>query len=92
MHYAVTLPLDAAAAAGKQRMWHALAEQASADDALRLGYVPQISFVVLSNEIAVPQVKQAVSRVAGHWTTLPVAIAGFGIFPSQQPVTGLRRS
>jgi 2'-5' RNA ligase len=86
MPYAVTLPLDGAAAAHIRRMWCALAEQAGADDAIRLGYVPHVTLAVLPNEAPISEVEEAVFRVVAGWATLSVVLAGFGVFPSAPPV------
>jgi 2'-5' RNA ligase len=86
MPYAVTLPLDANAADHIRQMWRALAEQAGADDAIRLGYVPHISLVVLPDEAPIPDVEETVSRAVEGWTTLSMVLAGFGIFPGIPPV------
>jgi len=86
MPYAVTLPLDDAAAAHVRRMWSALSEQAGADDAIRLGYEPHITLAVLPDALPVADVEHAACRAAASWTVLPVALAGFGIFPGATPV------
>jgi len=86
MPYAVTLPLNDAAAAGVRRMWHALAEQAGADDAIRLGYVPHITLAVLPDTVPAAEVEEAVFHVASRWTPLPVVLAGLGVFPGAPPV------
>ena len=86
MPYAVTLLLDDAAAAGVRRMWLALAEQAGADDAIRLGYSPHITFAVLPNTAPAAEVEEVAFRVVGRWTTLSIVLAGLGIFPGAPPV------
>jgi len=86
MPHAITLPLDADAADHVRRLWQALAEQAGADDALRLGYVPHLTLAVLSGEASVPAVEEAMAQAVGGWTTLSVVLAGFGVFPGAPPV------
>ena len=86
MPYAVTLPLDIPAAKRIQRMWHTLTEQTGADDAIRLGYVPHLTFAVLPDIAPVIEIEEVVFRVAGHWAPLSVTLAGLGIFPGTPPV------
>jgi 2'-5' RNA ligase len=86
MPYAVTLPLDDAAAAEVQRMWRALAEQASADDVIRLGYVPHITLAVLPNTASAAEVEEAAFGVADEWTPLLIVLVGLGVFPGSPPV------
>ena len=86
MPYAVTLPLDADASARIRRMWRALAEQAGADDAIRLGYVPHVTLAVLPDDAPISEVEEAVSRAAAGWTTFSVVVAGLGVFPGTPPV------
>ena len=86
MPYAVTLPLDANAAAHIRQMWRTLAEQVGADDAIRLGYVPHISLAVLSSEKPIPKLEEVVSRAIEGWVTLSTVLAGVGVFPGTSPV------
>jgi 2'-5' RNA ligase len=86
MPYAVTLPLDDAAAADVRSMWLALAEQAGADDAIRLGYAPHITLAVLPGTVPAAEIEEAAFRVVGRWTTFPVVLAGLGVFPGAPPV------
>ena len=86
MPYAVTLPLDAPAAKRIQRMWHTLAGQTGADDAIRLGYVPHLTFAVLPDTAPISELENAVFRVARHWAPISVTLAGLGIFPGTPPV------
>jgi 2'-5' RNA ligase len=81
MPYAVTLPLDATAADRVRRMWHALAEQAGADDALRLDYPPHITLAVLPDHAPFLEVEQAVLRAVEGWKPFSFVLAGFGVFP-----------
>ena len=86
MPYAVTLRLDDAAAARVEAMWRALAVQAGDDDALRLGYVPHVTFAVLPDTAPAGAVEDAVFRVAEAWDELPLVLAGLGVFPGTPPV------
>jgi 2'-5' RNA ligase len=86
MPYAVTLPLDAEAAAQIRQLWCALAEQSGADDAIRLGYVPHVTLAVLSDGTPVSEVEKAVSLAIEGWTTFSIVLAGFGVFPGTSPV------
>ena len=86
MPYAVTLPLDAAAAKRIRRMWHMLAEQAGADDAVRLGYAPHFTFAVLPDTVPTAEIEEAAFRVAENWAPFSVVLAGLGVFPGTPPV------
>lgn len=79
------LPLDADAAARVHRMWTALAEQAGADDAIRLGYVPHVTLAVIADGAPVSEVEAAVSRVVADWRALPAVLAGVGVLPGATP-------
>jgi 2'-5' RNA ligase len=86
MPYAVTLPLDAEAAAQIRQMWCALAEQAGTDDAILHSYVPHITLAALPDDTPVPEIEKAVSLAVEGWTTFSVVLAGFGVFPGTSPV------
>lgn len=86
MVYAVTLPLDAAAAKRIRRMWHMLAGQAGADDAIRLGYAPHLTLAVLPDTAPVTGIEEAAFRVAENWAPFPLILAGLGVFPGTPPV------
>ncbi|EFH09373.1 2'-5' RNA ligase family protein [Teichococcus cervicalis] len=86
MPYAVTLPLDDDAADAVRQLWLALAEQAGADDMLRLGYPPHLTLAVLPDTAPATALAEAVSGLAEHWTGLGVTLAGLGVFPGAPPV------
>ena len=86
MPYALTLPLDVAATKRIQRMWHVLAEQAGADDAIRLGYAPHFTLAVLPDTVPAAEIEDAAFRVAEKWAPFPVVLAGLGVFPGTPPV------
>ena len=86
MPYAVTLPLDAAAAGRVRRMWDALAEQAGIDDAIRLGYAPHLTLAVLPDAAPATEIEKAVFHVTKDWSPFSVTLAGLGVFPGAPPV------
>ena len=86
MPLAVTLRLDDAAAAPIAAMWRALAEGGVDDDCLRLGYPPHITLAVWPDEAPVGLLAAAVGRFGAEWDALPVALAGFGVFPGAPAV------
>ena len=86
MPYAVTLPLDAAAAKRIRRMRHILAEQAGADDAIRLGYASHLTLAVLPDTVPAAEIEKAALRVAENRAPFSVVLAGIGIFPGTPPV------
>jgi 2'-5' RNA ligase len=67
-------------------MWLALAEQAGADDAIRLGYPPHMTLAVLPDTASVGDLEEATFRVVGKWAGLSVILAGLGVFPGAPPV------
>ena len=86
MPYAVTLPLDAKAAAQIRQMWCALAEQVGTDDAIRHSYVPHVTLAALTDDTSFPEFEKAVSLAVEGWTTISLVLAGFGVFPGTSPV------
>jgi 2'-5' RNA ligase len=87
MPFAVTLPLDAAAATWIEQAWRALAEQAGDDGALRLGYGPHITLAILPDDTPPAALTDAVRRAAGTWRPLTVTLAALGVFPGPPPAT-----
>jgi 2'-5' RNA ligase len=85
MPYALTLPLDDAAAAEVVRMWHALAEQAGDDGCIRLGYTPHITLAMLADSAPLTEIEEAAFGAARQWAPLSLALAGIGIFPGAPP-------
>ena len=86
MPLAVALRLDDAAAASIAAMWRALAESGVDDDCLRLGYPPHVTLAVWPEEAPVEALAAAVDRFGAEWDPLPVALAGFGVFPGAPAV------
>jgi 2'-5' RNA ligase len=86
MPFAVTLRLDDIAAAPIEAMWRALAESGVDDDCLRLGYPPHVTLAVWPEEAPVEPLAAAVERFGAAWDALPVALAGFGMFPGAPAV------
>ncbi len=86
MPLAVTLRLDDAAAAPILAMWRALAEGGVDDGCLRLGYPPHVTLAVWPEEAPVEPLAAAVGRFGAEWGALPVALAGFGVFPGAPAV------
>ena len=86
MPLAVALRLDDAAAAPVLAMWRALAESGVDDDCLRLGYPPHVTLAVWPEEAPVGPLDAAVARCGAEWGALPVAFAGFGVFPGTPAV------
>ena len=86
MPLAVALRLDDAAAAPVLAMWRVLAESGVDDDCLRLGYPPHVTLAVWPEEAPVGPLDAAVARCGAEWGALPVAFAGFGVFPGTPAV------
>jgi 2'-5' RNA ligase len=86
MPYAVTLPLDDAAAADVQRMLAALADQAVADDVVRLGYRPHVTLAIMPDTAPVAEVEKATFNVAARWASFSMTLAGLGVFPGTPAV------
>jgi 2'-5' RNA ligase len=81
MPFAVTLRLDANAAATVVAMWESLAARGISDDAVRLGYPPHLTLAVLPDRAGGPGLLAAVRRRAAGWRTLPLTLASLGLFP-----------
>jgi len=86
MPLAVTLRLDDAAAAPVVAMWRALAEGGVDDDLLRLGYPPHVTLAVWPDGTPAEPLEAAVERFGAEWGAMPVALAGFGVFPGAPAV------
>ena len=86
MPLAAALLLDGAAAAPIVAMWRALAEGGVDDGCLRLGYPPHVTLAVWPDEAPVEPLAAAVGRFGAEWDALPVALAGFGVFPGTPAV------
>jgi 2'-5' RNA ligase len=86
MPYAVTLPLDNAAAAHVQRMWRALSKLAGDDDVLCLGYIPHITLSILSDTVPVDEVADTIRAIAKSCAAFPVVLVGLGVFPGPTSV------
>ena len=86
MPFAVALRLDASAAAPIAGLWKILADQGIDDDLLRLGYPPHVTLGVYPDETPIAGLSATVSAVSGDWDALPLAVAGYGVFPGPPPV------
>jgi 2'-5' RNA ligase len=79
--YAITLKLDAAAAAPVVAMWETLAARGVSDDAIALGYPPHLTLAVFPNS-ADPSRLLAVTRAwADERQPLTITLASLGLFP-----------
>ncbi len=81
MPYAITLRLDAAAAAPVASMWQALALQGVSDEAVRLGYPPHVTLAVCADAANSERLLAAARTWAAQWRELPVTLASLGLFP-----------
>lgn len=63
-----------------------LAEQAGADDAIRLGYAPHLTLAVLPDTAPAAEIENAAFHVAENWAPFSVVLAGLGVFPGTPPV------
>jgi 2'-5' RNA ligase len=79
MPLAVTLPLDPAAAARLGRIRQALGLP-------ELEHPPHLTLSVLPEDAERPGLELAVFGVAVGWGTLPLVLAGLGLFPGEAPV------
>ncbi len=87
MPYAVTMPLDNAAAAAVERMWCELADRIGDDGGVRLGYAPHISLAILSDLAPAAKIEKAVfGSVLNNWEPFDVVLASIGVFPGVPPV------
>lgn len=86
MPYAITLRLDAAAAAPIEGMWRALAEAGLHEDSLALGYPPHVTLSIHPDETDAARLDAAVARFAEGRTWPALDFAGFGVFAAPLPV------
>ncbi|MEO3475081.1 2'-5' RNA ligase family protein [Roseomonas sp. CAU 1739] len=86
MPYAVTLRLDAAAAAPIEAMWRALAEAGLHEDSLALGYPPHVTLSIHPDGVDTTRLDAAVARFAEGWTWPALHFASFGVFAALVPV------
>ena len=81
MPYAVTLRFDPDSARTIDTWWNALAAAGIDDDCRMLGYAPHITLAIYPNDTPVQTPIEAMDHLAPLWTSLPVALSGFGVFP-----------
>jgi 2'-5' RNA ligase len=89
MPYAITLRLDARAAAVVAAMWEALAARGLSDEALRLDYPPHLTLAVCPDGADPARLIAAARERAGDWRALPISLASFGLFPGDPAVVFL---
>ena len=81
MAYAITLRLDADAAASVVAMWRALASRGVSDEALRLSYPPHLTLAVLPDAADPDRLRDATRQCAAGWRGLKISLASLGVFP-----------
>lgn len=81
MPFAITLRFDPKTEQIIGRMWQALAEAGIDDDRNTLGYPAHITLAIYPDGTPAEPLRSAVDRLGGIWGTLPMALAGFGVFP-----------
>ncbi|MBN8875741.1 MAG: 2'-5' RNA ligase family protein [Rhodospirillales bacterium] len=86
MPFAVTLPLDEAAASEVERLLDALVARTGADDVVGLGYRPHITLAILPETAPPAGIEAATFAVAAGWARFPLVLAGLGVFPGTSPV------
>ena len=64
----------------------ALADQAVADDVMRLGYRPHVTLAIMPDTAPVAGIEKATFEVAAKWASFPMTLAGLGIFPGTPAV------
>lgn len=86
MPYAVTLPIDEAAAARLRNILQAVNEQAGINDADRLGYGLHLTLAVMADTVPASGLKDVVLRATDHWIAFSMSLAGIGIFPGNPSI------
>jgi 2'-5' RNA ligase len=81
MPYAITLKLDAEAAAFVVAMWERLASRGVSDEAVRLGYPPHLTLGLFSDAADLERLVPIVRDGASRWRNLPISLASLGWFP-----------
>jgi 2'-5' RNA ligase len=79
--YAITLRLDAMAAATVEAMWQALASVGVSDEALRSGYKPHLTLAVFAANANPERLLAAARECAAQWPQLTTTFACIGLFP-----------
>jgi 2'-5' RNA ligase len=82
MGYAITLRLDAAAAAMVEAMWQALASRGVSDEALQLHYPPHLTLAVFGDSADPERLLAAAQHCAARWPKRPTTFASLGLFPA----------
>jgi 2'-5' RNA ligase len=80
MPYAVTLRLDANAAAHVRRLQAVLA----ADDLVE--YAPHVTLAVYPDDSRIDALQRTVEALVAQWSALPVEFAALGVFPGPESV------
>jgi 2'-5' RNA ligase len=86
MPFAVTLQFDAATAPSIEAFWRALAAAGIDSDRADLGYAPHVTLAVYADDAPAAVLQDAVKHVSATWVSLPVTLAGLGIFPAPSPI------
>ncbi len=81
MPLAITLRFDPDSGSVFEGMWRALAMAGIDTDRQQLGYAAHITLAIYPDETSVERLRSGLARVADPWGTLPIAMAGFGVFP-----------
>ncbi len=85
MPLAITLRLDAAAAAPVAAMWRALADAGIDTNCCDLGYPPHITLAVYPDDAPAETLRAVLLVLTPTWQALPITLAGIGIFPAPSP-------
>ena len=86
MSYAVTLRLDAGAAAHVRRLLAVLAAEGIAEEELRLDYAPHVTLAVYPDDGRIDVLRRTVETLAGQWQAVTVEFALLGVFPGVDSV------
>ena len=86
MPFAVTLCCNASSASVVEDWWRTLAEQNVDCDRQQLGYAPHVTLGIYADDAPAFRLAAEIERFAADWTTLAVALSGFGIFPGANTI------
>jgi 2'-5' RNA ligase len=81
MPYAITLRLDANAAARVVTMWESLAVRGVSDEAIRPGYPPHLTLAVLRDTADTGRLLEAARQCVARWNKQSIKLASLGNFP-----------
>ena len=86
MPFALTLRLDPDAANRIAALWEALATAGLDSDRAALGYPAHLTLAIYPDDAPPDALAAALAALAPAWRSLPLPLAGLGLFPMPSPI------